>query len=156
MWRCNIGNHDQQKTEDQKLWDRWILNPAFLAPHQYFPLTLPPSLPPTLTHSLTHSPPPKMQFLATAVLATIVLAASAKNVPRPSLPSWSTDGASSPLLPPIPRFRLHGAREYAAAPVSGGYLDLQQQQQQQPGGCRCLACKCRTGHQNIEVAVIEE
>lgn len=88
-------------------------------------------------------------------LATILVSSEAKNVPRPSIPSWSKDGSVAPLLPPIPRYRHRGG--YAAAPPSGEYLEEKKEQQHVNGdGCGCLECKCRTGHQSIEVAVIEE
>lgn len=97
-----------------------------------------------------------MKFLAVS-LAAIVLCVGAKNVPRPRLPSWSNDGATAPILPPLPRFRLRGGGEYAAAPTSGEYLDGKDQRAlDRSGECRCLECKCRTERQSIEVAVIGE
>lgn len=87
-------------------------------------------------------------------LGTILVSSEAKNVPRPNIPSWSKDGSIAPLLPPIPRYRHRGG--YAAAPPSGEYLKGKEQHAVDGDGCGCLECKCRTGHQSIEVAVIEE
>lgn len=97
-------------------------------------------------------------FLAAAVtLSSGVLASpvplplpEAKNVPRPKLPSWSNGIPPTPVLPPIPHFRLHGG-SYKPALSSAEYLDGNERHAVDGSGeCKCQACKFRTSHQSID------